>query len=170
MVRRGNGRLPLQNVQSESRAVERLIRIGAVKRLTGLSTATSEKGFEVAGCSRQATYTPTTVTNVGQYNEHLATGVLDVSWRCIGRRCKGGHPMENVQTESRAVERLIRIGEVKRLTGLSTATLYRKISVKEFPRPVRLGANACAWPLSEVQDWIARRIALRDTDEHGAAA
>jgi len=39
---------------------------------------------------------------------------------------------------------LIRIGEVKRLTGLSTATLYRKISAKEFPRPVEVGAMARA--------------------------
>ena len=31
--------------------------------------------------------------------------------------------MASVQSESRAVERLIRIGEVKRLTGLSTAPL-----------------------------------------------
>jgi prophage regulatory protein len=58
-------------------------------------------------------------------------------------------------------ERLIRIDEVKRLTGISTATLYRKISAKEFPRPVRLGVVARAWPLSEVQSWIARRIELR---------
>jgi prophage regulatory protein len=46
------------------------------------------------------------------------------------------------------IERLIRIDEVKRLTGISTATLYRKISANEFPRPVRLGAVARAWPLS----------------------
>ena len=59
------------------------------------------------------------------------------------------------------LERLIRIDEVKRLTGISTATLYRKISAKEFPRPVRLGVNARAWPLSEVQSWIAGRIELR---------
>lgn len=58
-------------------------------------------------------------------------------------------------------ERLIRIDEVKRLTGISTATLYRKISAREFPRPVRLGVVARAWPLSEVQSWIAGRIALR---------
>ena len=64
--------------------------------------------------------------------------------------------MENAQTE-RPVERLVRIGEVKRLTGLSTATLYRKISANEFPRPVQLGTVARAWPLSEVQDWIAGR-------------
>jgi prophage regulatory protein len=69
--------------------------------------------------------------------------------------------MEDVQHENRPVERLIRIGEVKRLTGISTATLYRKISTKEFPRPVRLGAIARAWPLSEVQDWISARIELR---------
>lgn len=59
------------------------------------------------------------------------------------------------------VERLIRIDEVKRLTGISTATLYRKISANEFPHPVRLGVAARAWPLSEVQDWIASRIGLR---------
>ena len=59
------------------------------------------------------------------------------------------------------VERLIRIGEVKRLTGISTATLYRKISANDFPRPVHLGVAARAWPLSEVQNWIADRIGLR---------
>lgn len=66
-----------------------------------------------------------------------------------------------VQVEDRIVERLIRIGEVKRLTGISTATLYRKISANEFPKPVRLGVAARAWPLSEVQNWIAGRIAVR---------
>jgi prophage regulatory protein len=69
--------------------------------------------------------------------------------------------MEHVQNENQPVERLIRIDEVKRLTGISTATLYRKISAKEFPRPVHLGLAARAWPLSEVQSWIADRIGLR---------
>jgi prophage regulatory protein len=69
--------------------------------------------------------------------------------------------MDNVQIENRPVERLIRIGEVKRLTGLSTATVYRKISLKDFPRPVALSVMARAWPLSEIQDWIAGRIAVR---------
>jgi prophage regulatory protein len=69
--------------------------------------------------------------------------------------------MESLQLENRPVERLIRISEVKRLTGLSTATLYRKISAEEFPRPVKLGAVARAWPLSEVLNWIGGRIELR---------
>jgi len=67
--------------------------------------------------------------------------------------------------ENHASERLIRIEEVKRLTGLSTATLYRKMAARDFPLPVRLGAVARAWPLSEVQDWIAKRMALRETHE-----
>jgi prophage regulatory protein len=71
--------------------------------------------------------------------------------------------MQAVQHEP-FVERLIRIDEVKRLTGISTATLYRKISAREFPRPVRLGVVARAWPLSEVQSWIAGRIELRGGD------
>jgi prophage regulatory protein len=69
--------------------------------------------------------------------------------------------MQIVQ-DQQSVERLIRIGEVKRLTGMSTTTLYRKISAKEFPRPVQLGVVARAWPLSEVQKWIAGRIQLRE--------
>jgi prophage regulatory protein len=69
--------------------------------------------------------------------------------------------MLSAYNEDRPVERLIRIGEVKRLTGLSTATIYRKIAANDFPRPVTLGVLARAWPLSEVQDWIAARIAVR---------
>ena len=67
--------------------------------------------------------------------------------------------------QDKPVERLIRIGEVKRLTGLSGATLYRKVSAKEFPRPVRLGATARAWALSEIQDWIANRMAVRGSSK-----
>jgi len=82
----------MENVQSENRAVERLIRIGKIKRLTGLSTATSEKGFEVAGCSRRATYTPTTVTNTVQYNSNFSKRQLNVSRRRMvrggNRRCR----------------------------------------------------------------------------------
>jgi prophage regulatory protein len=73
----------------------------------------------------------------------------------------------NVTSPSRPVERLIRIGEVKRLTGLSTATIYRKIATGDFPKPVPLGAQARGWLLSEVQDWIAGRVAARSELHHG---
>jgi prophage regulatory protein len=62
-------------------------------------------------------------------------------------------------------ERLIRIAEVKNLTGLSTASIYRKIAAKEFPRPVALGPMARAWPLTEVQRWITGRVSERDQQQ-----
>lgn len=68
----------------------------------------------------------------------------------------------NSSQNQHALERLIRVSEVKKFTGLSAATIYRKIAAKEFPRPVALGAMARAWPLSEVQYWIASRVTERD--------
>jgi predicted DNA-binding transcriptional regulator AlpA len=50
------------------------------------------------------------------------------------------------------------------LTGISTPTLYRKISANEFPRLVPAGTAARAWPLSESQNWMAGRIELRGRD------
>jgi hypothetical protein len=46
--------------------------------------------------------------------------------------------MENVQSESRAVERLIRIG--KRLAGLSTAPLSQNLG-EEFPTSRGIGGR-----------------------------
>jgi prophage regulatory protein len=69
--------------------------------------------------------------------------------------------MRSDQLQDHPVERLVRIDEVKTLTGLSTTSLYRKIGSNEFPRPVRLSAVARAWPLSEIQNWIAGRIEMR---------
>jgi prophage regulatory protein len=60
-------------------------------------------------------------------------------------------------------ERLIRIAEVKKLTGLSAASIYRKIADNKFPRQVSIGTAARAWPLSEIQNWIAKLVSERDS-------
>jgi prophage regulatory protein len=57
---------------------------------------------------------------------------------------------------------LLRINQVKATTGLSTATLYRLISARKFPRPIKIGQCAVAWVSSEVADWVRERIADRD--------
>jgi prophage regulatory protein len=71
----------------------------------------------------------------------------------------------NTTQDQAAGERLIRIAEVKNITGLSTASIYRKIAAKEFPRPVALGPMARAWPLTEVQRWITGRVSERDQQQ-----
>lgn len=55
-------------------------------------------------------------------------------------------------------ERLLRLSSVEALTGLRRSALYAAMKAGKFPRCVKLGARAAAWPESEVQAWIAARI------------
>jgi prophage regulatory protein len=58
--------------------------------------------------------------------------------------------------------RIIRLGEVKRRTGLSTSTIYAMMARGEFPRQVRLGEGAVGWIEHEIDQFIGDRIAERD--------
>ena len=51
-------------------------------------------------------------------------------------------------------QRLMRLPEVVRATGLSRSTLYRKVKEGQFPAPVSLGPRSVAWRESEVLAWI----------------
>ena len=53
-----------------------------------------------------------------------------------------------------SVDRIIRRPELLRITGLSAATIYRKISQGWFPRPVQLGKNSIGWKASSIQAWL----------------
>jgi prophage regulatory protein len=53
---------------------------------------------------------------------------------------------------------LIRLPQVRELTGLSRSTIYLLESRGEFPKHVALSVRASAWVSSEVQDWIRARI------------
>jgi prophage regulatory protein len=52
---------------------------------------------------------------------------------------------------------LIRLPEVRRLTGLARSTLYRLEKAGLFVPRVRIGQRATAWRLEQVQAWIAAR-------------
>lgn len=54
---------------------------------------------------------------------------------------------------------LIRLAAVMALSGLSRSAIYAD---KTFPRAVPLGARSVAWVQSEVEAWIANRIAGRE--------
>ena len=55
-------------------------------------------------------------------------------------------------------ERLIRRKEVESITGLSRSSIYAMISSGEFPKPIKIGIQAVAWPESDIQEWVAKRI------------
>lgn len=56
-------------------------------------------------------------------------------------------------------DRLLRRAEVQQVTGLSRTSLYRLVAAKDFPVQVRLSINTVAWLRSEVDAWIAGRVA-----------
>ena len=60
--------------------------------------------------------------------------------------------------------RLLRIAEVQRRVGVSRSQIYRLLADGEFPARVKLGTGpttGTAWVESEVEQWIAGRIAAR---------
>ncbi len=53
--------------------------------------------------------------------------------------------------------RLLRISQVRHLTGLGRNTIYRWISEGRFPCPVSLGGKRVAWLDNEIRHWIDTR-------------
>lgn len=53
-----------------------------------------------------------------------------------------------------AVRAFYRIADVVRITGLSRATVYRRIAEGRFPPPVHLGGRACGWRAAALQAWV----------------
>lgn len=49
---------------------------------------------------------------------------------------------------------LLRMREVRQRTGLSTATIYRRVDAGTFPRKVRLGPKSVAWYGSDIDRFI----------------
>ncbi|MBC8946864.1 MULTISPECIES: helix-turn-helix transcriptional regulator [Xenorhabdus] len=54
---------------------------------------------------------------------------------------------------------LIRLPEVQRRTGYSKAWIYKLISDGAFPKQVKIGPRSVAFIESEIDNWIAQRIA-----------
>lgn len=51
-------------------------------------------------------------------------------------------------------DRMLRLKTVLDRTGLSRATLYRKIQNGTFPRQVRIAVRCAGWRESAVNDWM----------------
>lgn len=56
-------------------------------------------------------------------------------------------------------DRLLRLADVKHMTGLGRSSIYAAIQAKSFPAAVNLTAHAVAWRESDIDAWIAARPA-----------
>jgi len=53
---------------------------------------------------------------------------------------------------------ILRISAVTARTGLPRSSIYLKVSLGEFPKPINLGLRAVGWLSDEVDTWIDSRI------------
>ena len=55
--------------------------------------------------------------------------------------------------------KLLRLPQVKTITGLSKSTIYARISEGAFPKQIPLGPRLVVWVESDIQKWIAEQVA-----------
>jgi prophage regulatory protein len=56
-------------------------------------------------------------------------------------------------------QKLLRLPQVKSITGLSKSTIYFRISEGTFPNQIPLGPRLVVWVESDIQKWIAEQVA-----------
>ena len=57
---------------------------------------------------------------------------------------------------------ILRRREVEARTGLGCSTIYEGVKAGTFPAPIQLGPKSVGWLESEVNGWLAARVAARD--------
>jgi prophage regulatory protein len=53
---------------------------------------------------------------------------------------------------------ILRLKQVLARTGLSRSSIYQKISEKDFPASISLGARAVGWIESDVEAWLTAQV------------
>lgn len=61
-------------------------------------------------------------------------------------------------TQAQSTGPLWRLPTVEAQTGLSKSEIYRRIKEGTFPKPLKLGARAVAWPAAQVDAWVKSLI------------
>lgn len=66
------------------------------------------------------------------------------------------------------MSQILKLPEVKRITGLSGSSVYRLISKSEFPKQIKLSSRSSGWIKSEVEQWLQERIEASRNDSEVA--
>ena len=65
-------------------------------------------------------------------------------------------------SERPSLNKVIKLSEVKQITTLSTASIYRQIKDKSFPKQIKLGERSSAWFYDEIIQWLEDKRIVRD--------
>jgi prophage regulatory protein len=55
--------------------------------------------------------------------------------------------------------KILRLPEVRELTGKSRSSIYVDVKLGLFPRPVKLGRRAIGWLEADLAAWMDSRVA-----------
>ena len=68
----------------------------------------------------------------------------------------------NSSSAKPSLNKVIKLNEVKHLTSLSTASIYRQIKDNSFPKQIKLGERSSAWFYEEIIQWLEDKRIERD--------
>ena len=63
---------------------------------------------------------------------------------------------------------ILRLPEVRKVTGLSRSTIYSLIEQNSFPSQISIGSRAVGWISGEIDAWISGQIARSRPTGKGA--
>lgn len=100
----------------------------------------------------------TTATNAAVHRTLQAAQLLHEALTLLGV-----DSVQQMPRMTRAPDRLLRLPDVERLTGLRRSAIYEQMQRGVFPRSVKAGRRAATWSEMAVQAWIADRLDGRTT-------
>lgn len=56
---------------------------------------------------------------------------------------------------------LLRLPQVREIVPLSRSEIYRRIAIRQFPLPIKLGQRAVAWDSDEIQAYVRDKLSGR---------
>jgi prophage regulatory protein len=65
--------------------------------------------------------------------------------------------MADTIRQAKSERALARRRQVEQLVQLSRSSIYAAVKAGTFPAPVRIGARAVAWRVSEIEQWLEAR-------------
>lgn len=65
-------------------------------------------------------------------------------------------------------QQILKLSEVKLISGLSASSIYRGAANGTFPKPIKLSERSSGWIKSEVDQWLNERIEASRSDSEVA--
>jgi prophage regulatory protein len=71
-------------------------------------------------------------------------------------------PTSKISSEKRQL-RVLTLKEVAERTSLPRTTIWRRRRAGDFPEPIQLTPGRIGWPEEEIDAWLAKRAAARQS-------